>query len=181
MSNTTKVIRDTPLQEITLRRYEKPANLAGRQLLKKLCLSLGLLQPGDSRDVIVDVLYVLLRAKNSQSNAQNSGKNNTLQDQQTQNLNIVQNLLSSEDIVKLVIEYRKQENLQLRGIASSNIRRQIKRLRNLYLVEKITNNYRITEHQKLHDTFEEKVEKFMLASMLARVKEYMHAVDQEFS
>ena len=172
MSNTTKVIRDTPLQEITLRRYEKPANLAGRQLLKKLLLSVGLLQPGDSRDVIVDVLYVLLKARSSQAVAGNNSKAAG---------NVMQNLLSSDDIVKQVIEYRKQENLQLRGIASSNIRRQIKRLRDLYLVEKITNNYRITEHQKLHDTFEEKVEKFMLASMLTRVKEYMHAVDQEFS
>ncbi|HIH42902.1 TPA: hypothetical protein HA246_04625 [Candidatus Woesearchaeota archaeon] len=172
MSNTQKVIRDTPLQEITLRRYEKPANLAGRQLLKKLLLSVGLLQPGDSRDVIVDVLYVLLKARSSQAVAGNNSKAAG---------NVMQNLLSSDDIVKQVIEYRKQENLQLRGIASSNIRRQIKRLRDLYLVEKITNNYRITEHQKLHDTFEEKVEKFMLASMLTRVKEYMHAVDQEFS
>jgi len=172
LSNTQKVIRDTPLQEITLRRYEKPANLAGRQLLKKLLLSVGLLQPGDSRDVIVDVLYVLLKARSSQAVAGNNSKAAG---------NVMQNLLSSDDIVKQVIEYRKQENLQLRGIASSNIRRQIKRLRDLYLVEKITNNYRITEHQKLHDTFEEKVEKFMLASMLTRVKEYMHAVDQEFS
>ena len=172
LSNTQKVARDTPLQEITLRRYEKPANLAGRQLLKKLLLSVGLLQPGDSRDVIVDVLYVLLKARSSQAVAGNNSKAAG---------NVMQNLLSSDDIVKQVIEYRKQENLQLRGIASSNIRRQIKRLRDLYLVEKITNNYRITEHQKLHDTFEEKVEKFMLASMLTRVKEYMHAVDQEFS
>src|SRR3989338_10868448 len=163
------ISKDIPLAEITLRKYEQPNNLSQRELVKKLCLSLGLLQPGDSRDVIVDVLYVLLKSKNSQQAQDKDGQN------------IVQNLLSSEDIVKQVIEYRKQENLQLRGIASSNIRRQIKRLRNLYLVEKITNNYRITEHQKLHDTFEEKVEKFMLASMLARVKEYIHAVDQEFS
>ena len=96
-------------------------------------------------------------------------------------INAQQNLLSSDDIVKQVIEYRKQENLQLKGIAASNIRRQIKRLRDLYLVEKITNNYRITELAKLHDTFEEKVEKFMLVSMMSRVKEYMRAVDSEFS
>ena len=147
------VSKDTPLQEITLRRYEKPSNLTGRNLIRKLCLSVGLLQVGDSRDVIVDVLAVLLKAKKE---------------------------LSSEDVVKQVIEYRKQENLQLRGIAASNIRRQIKRLRDLYLVEKITNNYRITELSKLHDTFEERVEKFMLPSMMARVKDYLKAVDDEF-
>ena len=52
------ISRDVPLNEITLRRYEKPDNLKGRDLVRKLCLSLGLLQPGDSRDVIVDIFYV---------------------------------------------------------------------------------------------------------------------------
>ncbi len=60
-----KIAKDTPLAEITLRRYEKPvAN--DRELVRRLCLSFGLLQPGDSRDVIVDILYVLLRAKSDQ-------------------------------------------------------------------------------------------------------------------
>ena len=58
-----KVSRDIPLAEITLRRYEKPYDLTDRELVKKVCLSLGLLQPGDSRDVVVDVLSVLLNAK----------------------------------------------------------------------------------------------------------------------
>ena len=57
-----KISRDTPLAEITLRRYEKPT-VNDRELVRKFCLSIGLLQPGDSRDVIVDVLYVLLKAK----------------------------------------------------------------------------------------------------------------------
>ncbi|MFH0700918.1 MAG: hypothetical protein V2A62_00610, partial [Candidatus Woesearchaeota archaeon] len=57
-----KISRDTPLVELTLRRYEKPS-VSGRELVRKFCLSMGLLQPGDSRDVMVDVLYVLLQAK----------------------------------------------------------------------------------------------------------------------
>jgi hypothetical protein len=51
--------KDLPLAEITLRKYEKPYQTERRELVKKVCLSLGLLQPGDSRDVIVDVLMVL--------------------------------------------------------------------------------------------------------------------------
>ena len=51
---------EAPLSEITLRRYEKPYNLNRRDVVQKLCLSLGLLQPGDSRDVVVDIFYVLL-------------------------------------------------------------------------------------------------------------------------
>jgi hypothetical protein len=43
-----KISKDTPLGEITLRRYESPTNESGRRLVRKLCLSLGLLQPGDS-------------------------------------------------------------------------------------------------------------------------------------
>lgn len=60
---TKTISKDTPLAEITLRRYEKPSNLSGRELTRKLCLSIGLLQPGDSRDVMVDVLDVLINNK----------------------------------------------------------------------------------------------------------------------
>ena len=62
MTNQT-IAKDTPLVEITLRRYEKPNQMSERELVRKLCLSFGLLQPGDSRDVIVDVFCVLLQIK----------------------------------------------------------------------------------------------------------------------
>ena len=143
---------DTPLSEITLRRYEKPYNLSKRELVRKLCLSLGLLNPGDSRDVIVDVLYVILDAKNE--------------------------LLSSEQVRDNVIEFRKQEKLNDLGTAASNIRRQIRRLREVLLVEKIKNDYRITEHLPLTDIFNEKIEKFFIPSILERIKEYMKTIDE---
>ena len=57
------ISREIPLSEITLRRYEKPSRLSERELVRKLCLSIGLLQPGDSRDIIVDILHVLIKAK----------------------------------------------------------------------------------------------------------------------
>ncbi len=141
---------DAPLSEITLRKYEKPANLSQRELTRKLCLSVGLLQPGDSRDVVVDILNVLIQNKNKE--------------------------LNSEEIRENVIQLRKQHNLQLKGIAASNIRRQLRRLRSLFLVEKIKNNYRITEFETLITTFEDKVEKFYLKNILDRVKEYFQAI-----
>ena len=141
---------DTPLSEITLRKYEKPLNLNQRDLIRKLCLSIGLLQPGDSRDVIVDILNVLILNKTKE--------------------------LDSEEIRDNVIKLRKKHKLQLKGIAASNIRRQLRRLRSLFLVEKVKNNYRITEFEKLINTFEEKVEKFYLKSILDRVKEYFQAI-----
>tara|TARA_Y100000034_G_C6903647_1_gene418707 strand:- start:199 stop:636 length:438 start_codon:yes stop_codon:yes gene_type:complete len=139
-----KVSKDIPLAEITLRKYEKPYDLDKRELTKKLCLSIGLLQPGDSRDVIVDVLMVLIQ----------------------------NDLLDSRQIEEKVIELRKSYNLELKGIASSNIRRQIKRLRDLFLIENINNQYRINENDSLINIFEEKIEKFYLKSIIERVKEY---------
>ena len=87
-----KISKDVPLSELTLRRYEKPT-LKDRALVRKLCLSIGLLQPGDSRDVVVDVLYTLLRAKKE---------------------------LNSEEVRDRVINFRKQKQLPILGVASSN-------------------------------------------------------------
>lgn len=145
------ISRDVPLAEVTLRKYEKP-DFKGRDLVRKLCLSLGLLQPGDSRDVIVDILSVLLREKNE---------------------------LSSEEIERLVIAERKKNKLQLLGIAPSNIRRQLTRLRDLFIIEKVANNYRINEKAKLSELFEEKIEKFLLPSITSRIKEYVKRIDEE--
>ncbi len=152
-SSMTKTIsKEIPLAEITLRRYEKPSKLSERDIVRKLCLSIGLLQPGDSRDVIVDILHVLLNAKKQKK------------------------ALTSEEIEKEVINTRKKQKLALQGIASSNIRRQIKRLRDLFLVEKVKNQYRITEFEELNVIFEEKIEKFYLKSIVDRVKEYFESL-----
>ncbi|MFH0701686.1 MAG: hypothetical protein V2A62_04575, partial [Candidatus Woesearchaeota archaeon] len=129
---------------------------SGRELVRKFCLSMGLLQPGDSRDVMVDVLYVLLQAKGRKEE------------------------LHSEEVKNKVMEVRKSSGLPMLGIASSNIRRQLKRLKDLYLVETNANLYRITEFSNLNEIFEEKVENFVLTQVLSRVKEYMKKIDEEF-
>lgn len=146
---TKKVSKDIPLAEITLRKYEKPGELSKRDLIKKLCLSVGLLQPGDSRDVIVDIFHIL----------KEEGKE-----------------ISSEAIREAVTKLRRELNLPLKGIAGSNIRRQLKRLRGMYLIEKIGNDYRINENESLINLFEEKIEKFHLRSIVDRVKEYFRAL-----
>lgn len=145
------ISKDSPLSEITLRRYEKPS-LSDRDLVRKLCLSIGLLQPGDSRDVIVDILYVLLKKKE----------------------------LYAEEVRDQVINLRKQKNLPLLGVASSNIRRQLKRLRSLFLIEKAANQYRMHENLSLTEIMEDKLEKYFIPSVLGRVKDYFKAVDEEF-
>ena len=146
------ISREIPLAEITLRRYEKPSKLSERELVRKLCLSIGLLQPGDSRDIIVDILHVLIKAKKQKKE------------------------LASDEIEKEVIEARKKQKLALHGIASSNIRRQIKRLKDLFLVEKAKNGYRINEFEELGTIFEERINKFYVNSIIERVRDYFNAV-----
>jgi len=150
------ISRDTPLAEITLRKYEKPSGLEPRELVRKLCLSLGLLQPGDSRDVVVDVFLVFLKNfKESKG-------------------------FTSTEIEKLTVQNRKKYELPLFGIAPSNIRRQILRLRDSFLIEKVGNYYRINEGTKLIELFEEKLEAYYLNSIISRVKDYVEEVDSIF-
>jgi hypothetical protein len=147
---------ETPLAEITLRRYEKPYNLPKRDLVMKLCLSLGLLQPGDSRDIIVDILYVMLA--NKQKNLE----------------------MSSFDIKEQVVALRREHGLPLLGVADSNIRRQLLRLRSLYLIEKVKNNYRVNEFESLATIYTERIEQYVISQIVSRVKEYVIATDEAF-
>tara|TARA_Y100000310_G_scaffold334233_1_gene413478 strand:+ start:11208 stop:11660 length:453 start_codon:yes stop_codon:yes gene_type:complete len=142
------IARDSPLNELTLRRYEKPYTKNKREIIRKFCLSIGLLQPGDSRDIVVDVFQVMLNAKNKKL------------------------LMNSEEIKDEAVALRKKAKLPLKGIASSNIRRQLKRLRDLFIVEKLKNEYRITEFEDISVIFDEKVEKYVLDNIMKRVKEY---------
>jgi len=146
------ISKDTPLAEITLRRYEKPYSTKKRDITRKLCLSIGLLQPGDSRDVIVDVLSVLLKHKKRKK------------------------LLSSDDITSLVIKERKKQKLPMKGIASSNIRRQLKRLKDIHLIENTKNKYRISEFEDLDTIFDKKIKNFYLNNIIERVEDYFKAI-----
>ena len=151
-----KVSRDTPLAELTLRKYEKPANMKERELVKKLCLTVGLLQPGDSRDIIVDVLHALLKQRKRKK------------------------FMSCSEIEQKVIQSRKAHKLPMLGIAPSTIRRQLKRLKDLFIIEKTGNGYRITEFLPLAETYDSKIEKFLLQSITQRVREYFAKADEVF-
>jgi len=144
--------REKPLAEVTLRKYEKPYRLTGRELVKKLCLSIGLLQPANSRDVVVDVFLSLLKAAEP---------------------------IALPEIEKSVKLSRKQHSLPMTGIASSNVRRQVKRLKDSFIIEKVGKSYRIAENAPLHEVFAERIEKFYLPTIVSRVKEYCEAVERE--
>ena len=141
-----------PLAELTLRRYEKPYRLQGRELVKRLCLSLGLLQTNDGRDVMVDVFHSIVKAKEP---------------------------ITQQEIERFVKDTRTANNLGERGSAPSNIRRQVKRLRDLFLIERTGSKYHLAEHGALHEVFTERIEKVYLPAILTRVKEYCEAVEKE--
>jgi len=144
------MVRDLPLGEITLRRYERPYDFNERELVKKVCLSLGLLQPGDSRDAMVDILLALEDGRKEKRE------------------------LSSFEIRDKVKELRKKHSLEERGVAESNIRRQLKRLRDLMIVDKKNNMYKLSEFEPLSVIFEEKIEKFLVPQTIDRIKEYLN-------
>ena len=152
-----KIIVEQPLAEVILRKYEMPQKVKERELVKKLCLSLGVLQPGDSRDVIVDVFHVLLKSRKRRK------------------------LLTVSEIEKKVVQNRKLHKVPMLGVASSNIRRQIKRLRNLLIVDKIKSSYRISEFMPLQQIFSQKIESVILPNITRRIDEYLQKADEVFS
>ena len=147
------MVRDIPLGEITLRKYEKPYDTNKRELVRKICLSLGLLQPGDSRDNIVDILLVLEEARKQKT------------------------MISSFEIRDRVDALRKENSLESKGLAESNIRRQLKRLRDAMLVEKMENKYRLSEFSNLSEIFSTKIERFLVPQIIERIKEYLAKLD----
>ncbi len=129
-------MKDIPLQEITIRKYESPVGLDRKELMRKFLLSVGLLQPGESRDVIVNIFELLL---------ENKGKG-----------------FEPTEILRALGEKR--------GASAPNIRRQLRRLRNLKLVEKRQDGYQICE--SIPAVVENFIEPFVVKQTVERLKEY---------
>ncbi len=146
--------RDIPLNEVILRKYEKPYNTNKRELIKKICLSLGLLQPGDSRDVIIDILTTLIESQK------------------------IKEIITSDEIKIRVEKIRKHGGYEMKGIAESNIRRQLKRLADMMIIDKLENKYRLSEFETLTDIFSNKFEKFIIPQTIERIKEYLAEVER---
>ncbi|MFW6024913.1 MAG: hypothetical protein ACOCRX_01080 [Candidatus Woesearchaeota archaeon] len=148
--------KNISIEEITLRKYERPINVGRREVIKKICLSLGLLQEGDSRDVIVDILKVLVEASSKRE------------------------WITSKEVRNRAYDNRKSNNLKLIGLADSNIRRQLKRLKDLMIIDTEKNHYAITEFMSLEELFESKIEPFIIKPTINRIKDYLKKSDKEF-
>jgi len=141
-----KALKDTPLQEITLRKYESPQNLDERELSKKFLLSVGLLQPGESRDIIVDIFLELLKARKEKKHLQ----------------------------IEHFIETLKEKP----GASPPNVRRQLRRLKALKLVEKLSEGYRITEFGSLEPIVNDFIIQFVVNPSIKRVREFATNLDE---
>jgi hypothetical protein len=129
-------MKDIPLQEITLRKYESPAGLERKEIMRKFLLSVGLLQPGESRDVIVNIFELL-------HNSKGTGLEPTE----------ILNALGAQ-----------------RGASAPNIRRQLRRMKDLKLVEKRQDGYHICE--SIPAVVENFIEPFVVKQTVERLKEY---------
>jgi hypothetical protein len=129
-------LKDIPLQEITLRKYEAPFNLEPKELIRRFLLSVGLLQPGESRDVIVNIFELLLQNR--------------------------ERGFEPSEILK--------ELGDIRGASAPNVRRQIRRLRDLKLVDKVQDGYKLCE--SIPAVIENFIEPFVVKQTLERLKEY---------
>ncbi|MBT3940862.1 hypothetical protein HOD83_03410 [Candidatus Woesearchaeota archaeon] len=134
MTKTT--LKDIPLQEITIRKYESPAGLERKELVRRFLLSIGLLQPGESRDVIVNIFELLL---------ENRGRG-----------------FEPTEILRALGEKR--------GASAPNVRRQLRRMRDLKLVEKRQDGYQICD--SIPSVVENFIEPFVVKQTVERLKEY---------
>ena len=141
-----KSLRDIPLQEITLRKYEQPFGLDDRELSRKFLLSIGLLQPGESRDIIVDIFELFVKARKLNK--------------------------------PLEVDFMVNELEGKSGASAPNVARQIKRLKDMKLIEKVHEGYRITEFGKIDNIVSNFVVPFVINQSAERLSEYAKELDR---
>ena len=136
--------RDIPLNEITLRKYEAPKGMERKELCRKFLLSIGLLQPGESRDIITEIFYLLSKTD------------------------------SALDIPMIA------KNLSgMPGASEPNIRRQMRRLKELKLIEKQdATGYRVVEAGSIENSIKNYIVPFLIHPATERIIEYAHELDK---
>lgn len=120
-----KVFKDTPVSDINIRKFEKPENLSFEVLMRKFCISVGLLQPGDGRDSVIDLMGLFFKAAK------------------------LKRYLTIEEVYEFMLKLKKL------GTAQSNVRRNLLRIKDLGFVEKTGNGYRIREWMSFLDLVSE--------------------------
>ncbi len=145
-----RVYKDRPLTGISLNEFEKPGQDYATNL-RRFCISIGVISPGESRIAVVKILDILLRAKNKEPDG-----------------------LDSRQLIKDL----HQANVK---IVYANILRDLRKLIAIGLVEKRGNRYRIKENLPLKDLLSSFVKPYIIDRILNRVEDYADSIDKNIS
>lgn len=126
---------DLPLSEITLRKFERPENIDRKTIIRRFCISLGLVNPGETRAGLVEIFEILLASREP---------------------------LRAEEIA---------EKLQNK-LALSGIRRHLRRLEQIKLVEHRNQRYSLAEGQDLVYSLKFVVKEYVVEDIFNRIVEY---------
>ena len=142
-----RLYKDRPLSGISLNEFERPTNDYNTNL-RRFCISLGLISPGESRIAMVYILDVLLKCRKRNPEG-----------------------LDSYEIIKNL--YKKKVK-----IVYANILRDLRKLMAVGLVEKRNSLYRIKENMKLDEIISDFIKPYIIDRMLNKIEEYARSIDK---
>lgn len=143
-----RLYRDKPLSGITLNEFERPTNDYNTNI-RRLCISLGLVRPGESRIAIVYILDILLKARKKRPYG-----------------------MDSYELIKEL--YKRKVK-----IVYANILRDLRKLMATGIVEKRNNQYMIRENMKLNDIMTNFIKPYIIDRTLNKIIEYAKAVEKD--
>jgi len=143
-----KLFKDKPLSRVVLSEFEKPSSDYFTNL-RRFCISLGLINPGESRIGVVYILDILLKARNKDKSG-----------------------MDSYSVMKSLYE----RNVK---IVYANVLRDLRKLIDVGIVEKVDGKYRIKENMQLAEIINEFVRPYIVDRILKRVSYYAETIDNQ--
>ncbi len=145
-----RLYKDTPLIGISLNEFEKPGSDYFTNL-RRFCISIGVISPGESRVGIVHILDILLKARGEDKEG-----------------------LDSYSIVKELYKIDVK-------IVYANILRDIRKLIAVGLVEKRDGRYRIKENMGLSEILDSFIKPYIVEKILKRISDYASKLDEQIN
>lgn len=143
-----RLYKDRPLSGISLNEFERPTNDYNVNI-RRLCISLGLVSPGESRIAIVHILDILLKTRKKNPDG-----------------------LDSYELIKEL--YKKKTK-----IVYANILRDLRKLMAVGIVEKRNGHYRIKENMRLDEIISSFIKPYLIDRTLSKIEEYARSVEKE--
>lgn len=133
---------EKPLVEITLAKFDRPHGVKKDELLRRFCVSLGLLQAGDSRDLMPKILDAMLENREP---------------------------LTLNQLMK-----------HLPKAAPSGVRRHLRRMIDLRLVERHKTRYRLAEGESLEFIVKYLLKRYIDEEIFDRLEDYANALEDVY-